>query len=90
MGQDKVREYHGLAFPAVGVSADSSTAENENGRYILAPVDAQSFEIQAHPSSCEGYTPGTLADGVLTPGANCTSAADQIVATVTPNNFTIQ
>jgi type II secretory pathway pseudopilin PulG len=89
-GQSDGISFDGLAFPATGISADSSTAENENGRYILAPVDAQSFEIQAHPSSCEGYTPGTAAEGVLTPGSNCTSDADRIVATVTPNNFSIQ
>lgn len=87
--------FTGLAFPSTGVSEDEQTAQNENGRYEITVVDASSFTITAHPSSCDGYEPGTISDGegdaaigTLVGGNNC-AEADRIVATVTPSNFSI-
>ncbi|MEX2574009.1 MAG: hypothetical protein WD317_06910 [Balneolaceae bacterium] len=80
-------DFEGLAFPADGLSDDLLTAQNENGRYELAVIDASSFTITANPASCEGYEPGAITDGVLAAGSDCTSADDQIIATVQPNNF---
>jgi len=70
---------NGLAFPADAVSEDGQTAVNENGRYIISQVQDQAFTITAHPSSCEGYTPGLTGD-------NCEDD-DQITAGVGPNTF---
>ena|SRR6056297_1348536 len=88
--------FDGLAFPATAVDQnDFRTAQNENGRYVIAVVDASTFSITANPSSCTGYQPGTVDSdaasatvGELTGGADC-EAADQISATVTPSDFTI-
>ena len=89
--------FDGLAFPATAVDQnDFLTAQNENGRYEIDVVDATSFTITAHPSSCEGYVPGTIADadgddtsiGDLSGGTNC-DEDDRVTATVTPNNFSI-
>lgn len=80
--------FEGLAFPANGVSADSSSAQNENGRYTIV-VDSQTqFTITANPSSGENYVPGTVTDGVLGTDGVDAVAADQITATVGPNDFT--
>jgi len=87
--------FTGLAFPSTGVSDDEQTAQNENGRYEITVVDASSFTITAHPSSCEGYTPGTISQedadgpvGTLVGGTDCVEG-DRIIATVTPSNFSI-
>jgi len=72
--------FDGLAFPATAIGGDESrTAVNENGRYIIDFVNGQDFTIIAHPSSCEGYTPGIGGEGC--------AADDQITAAVGPNNF---
>lgn len=72
--------FDGLAFPATAIGGtESNTAVNENGRYIIDFVTDQNFTIIAHPSSCEGYTPGIG-------GEDC-DADDQITAAVGPNNF---
>ena len=89
--------FQGLAFPATAIDQNTfMTAQNENGRYIIGDHAQDSFTITANPSSCTGYAPGDVADadegetaaGDLTGGSDC-DAADQITATVTPNNFTI-
>ena len=87
--------FEGLAFPSTGLSEDSDVAQNENGRYELTVVDASSFTITAHPSSCESYVPGTISEdesdgaiGTLVGGTDC-DEADRIVSTVTPSNFSI-
>ena len=79
--------FEGLAFPANGVSADSSTAQNENGRYTIV-VDSQTqFTITANPSSGEGYVPHTVTDGVLGSDGSDAATADRITAVVGPNDF---
>ena len=81
--------FEGLAFPANGVSADSSTAQNENGRYEINNITATSFDIIANPSSGENYVPGSVdANGVLGTDGTDAVAADRITATVGPNDFT--
>ena len=83
-------EFEGLAFPANGVTTTGLVAENENGRYVLSAVAGQDFTITAHPSSCDGYTPGTVTDeGVLTAGSDCGSGTETRVATVEPNDFAL-
>jgi len=80
----------GLAFPSNGVSTNGLVAENENGRYVLSNITAQEFTITAHPSSCEGYTPGTSTEeGVLTAGDDCDTNSETRVATVEPNDFAL-
>ena len=77
--------FQNLAFPANGISADSTVAQNENGFYELTTVNPQSIIITAHPASSEDYVPGTVdADGVLTVGTD----ADQLTGTITPDNYT--
>lgn len=81
--------FYGLAFPAAGIRADSLGAQNENGYYVITGngVASQTLTITAHPSSGEGYTPGAIVAGILTPPANL---GDQtIIGTVVPNNVTI-
>jgi Tfp pilus assembly protein PilE len=78
--------FNDIAFPASGISADGTIAQNENGRYVLgaAAGDGQSFVITAHPASDDTYVPGTIdANGVLSGG---TGATDTGTATVEPND----
>ncbi|MEX0661120.1 MAG: hypothetical protein WEA58_01130 [Balneolaceae bacterium] len=51
--------FSGLAFPsdAQNNTAETPSALNENGIYILKDIGGQAFTIEAHPASCEGYTP---------------------------------
>jgi type II secretory pathway pseudopilin PulG len=76
--------FRGLAFPSIGISENGLTVENENGRYILSDRTADSFRITAYPASGVGYTPGTVAERVLSPGAN---GDREIIALVGPNSF---
>lgn len=81
--------FEGLAFPANGVApSDSLTAQNENGRYTIAVTNATEFTITANPSSGENYVPATVTDGALGTDGTDAAAADQITATVGPNDFT--
>jgi Tfp pilus assembly protein PilE len=79
--------FNELAFPANGISADGLTAQNENGRYVLAVAGGGAeFTVTAHPASDAAYVPGAVdANGVLTGG---TAAASVGTATVTPNSST--
>ena len=70
--------FEGLSFAASDVGGDNNrTAVNENGRYIIDDVTADSFTIYAYPSSGEGYEPGI-------DGAN---GSGEITAAVGPNSF---
>jgi len=70
--------FDGLAFPATEIGlTNNRTAVNENGRYVITDVTAQSFTIEAYPSSGDGFTPGLEGD----------NGDGQIVASVAPNNF---
>jgi len=76
--------FEGLAFPSDDQDndADDPVAVNENGRYIITQVLEQSFVIEAHPASCEGFTPGLS-------GSGCDEGGDIIYATVEPNDFSL-
>jgi len=77
--------FQDLAFPYNGVNADSTQAENENGRYVLTVAgDGQSIDIIAHPASDDTFTPGAIADGVLTPGDDATNT---IEGTIEPDGY---
>jgi len=89
--------FQGLSFPATAVDQnDFLTAQNENGRYVISDRAQNEFTITANPASCTGYVPGTIAEadagetaaGDLSGGTDC-DAAEQITATVNPNNFAI-
>jgi len=75
-GEDPIT-FEGLAFPASEINDDGDIAVNENGRYKITDVTAQSFTIEAYPSSGENYEPGI-------PGVDGTL---EITAAVGPNNF---
>jgi len=77
--------FQDLAFPSNGISADSTSAENENGLYVLAVAgDGQSVTITASPASADGYVPGTITAGVLTVG---TAATTPLTGTIQPDGY---
>jgi type II secretory pathway pseudopilin PulG len=79
--------FNDIAFAANGIDEDGTTAQNENGFYVLSVTDAQTLTVTAHPASDDAYVPGTVdEDGVLTVG---TDAGETIVGTVEPNNLEI-
>lgn len=51
--------FEGLSFPSTDIGGENNrTAVNENGRYVIDAVTADSFTIYAYPSSGTSYTPG--------------------------------
>ncbi|WP_340103763.1 hypothetical protein [Rhodohalobacter sp. 8-1] len=72
----------GKLLPVSGISEDGLFAQTENGTLEVFAVAGSSITIIGHPSSCEGYQPGTVdGDGILATPGNC-SEANQISATV--------
>ncbi|MEX0661118.1 MAG: hypothetical protein WEA58_01140 [Balneolaceae bacterium] len=70
--------FNGLAFPSSEVGGENNrTAVNENGRYVIDDVTADSFTIYAYASSGMGYEPGIG-------GAN---GEGEITAAVGPSSF---
>ena len=72
----------GKLLPVKGISSDGLFTETENGTLEVVSASGGALSIIGHPSSCEGYTPGTLdEDSVLSNPGTC-SETDQISATV--------
>lgn len=72
----------GKLLPVSGISEDGLIAQTENGTLEVSAAAGNSITIIGHPSSCEGYQPGTVDDdGILSTPGNC-SEANQISATV--------
>lgn len=73
--------FNDFAFAASEIGGDNSrTAFNENGRYIIDPVqDDQALHVVAHPASGEGFTPGVT--------GSAAAEEDRIEAWVCANNL---
>jgi Tfp pilus assembly protein PilE len=80
--------FQDLAFPFEGLSSDSLTAQNANGRYVIAVTNSQTIQITAHPSSDGDYIAGVVdpVTKVLTGG---TDATNTITGTIQPNSYSI-
>lgn len=70
-------DFQNLAFGGTISPTDDLIAWNENGTYIISGASGTEFTVTAHPSSCTGYTQAS---------GGC-DAADQLVATVEPDNM---
>lgn len=78
----------GKLLPVSGISEDRLFAQTENGILEVRSVTNNNLTIVAHPSSCEGYTPGTVdEEGILTDAGSCSETV-QITATVGLNEIT--
>ena len=80
--------FNDFAFAAAGINADGNFAQNENGFYEIQGVgtaNVQQFTIIACAASNDDYVPGTINDGVLTPGTCGTPVRSAIVY---PNDAT--
>jgi len=95
--------FTGLTFQRIPFTGKFATGEtaflttvNENGTYVITPVDANSFSVTATPSSCEAYdgSAGIISGGTLSGVTYDTGAAAtcDYVATVRANGveFTTQ
>lgn len=72
----------GKLLPVSGISPDGLFAQTENGTMEVVSAADGALSINGHPSSCEGYIPGTVdEDGVLSEPGTC-SEENQISATV--------
>ena len=77
----------GKLLPVSGITSDGLFAQTENGTLEVVSAEGAALEILGHPSSCEGFTPGTVDDeGVLTEAGTC-SEADQVSATVSSQDI---
>lgn len=78
-GQDFANiTFRDIAFAADSLNTAADRAINQNGLYIISGGAAGEFTVTAHPASA------------LTPPitfASTAAAADQLVATVTPDNL---
>lgn len=77
--------FQGMAFPYNGISADSMTVQNENGRYELTVDDAQTVTLTAHPASADGYAPHTVTDGAL--GSDGADADTPLTGEITADGY---
>lgn len=78
----------GKLLPVSGISTTGEFAQTENGTLEIRSVTTETITIVAHPSSCDGYIPGSVdEEGVLTDPGSCTPA-DEISATVGVNEIT--
>lgn len=80
--------FQDLAFAGV-TSGTFDKAINVNGTYVISNAGTTSFKITAIPASCAGYTGAMPSTSVATPtySGNCTTATDQIYATVRANEI---
>ena len=74
-------------MPVNGINESGDLAQTQNGTIeIREPVNEEVI-IVAHPSSCEGYLPGTVdEEGLLTNPGFC-GENDQIRATVSAGDI---
>lgn len=84
-------DFSKIAFAGIYDNTVPLEAMNVNGFFVMGVGTASNFTITAHPASCTGYAGvmSTDASGNSTIGAkgnNC-ATADQIIATVGPNNI---
>ncbi|SMO36249.1 hypothetical protein [Gracilimonas mengyeensis] len=78
-GQDFTNmTFNDIAFAADSVINSGLTAVNANGTYIFGTGTSTEMPITAHPSSCDGYTPGT----------GCTETADQLSGDIEADDLT--
>jgi len=72
----------GKLLPVSGISSDGLYAETENGTLEVISAVGALLSISGHPSSCDGYIPGTIDEnGILSSPGTC-SGEDQILASV--------
>jgi len=77
----------GKLLPVKGITADGSFAETENGTLEILSAGNGELAITGHPSSCDGFQPGTVDEnGVLTNPGTC-GENDQIRATVSAGDI---
>ena len=77
----------GKLLPVSGIREDGLFAQTENGTLEVLAAAGNSITIIGHPSSCEGYQPGTIdEEGTLTNAGSC-SEPNQIIATVGLNEI---
>jgi Tfp pilus assembly protein PilE len=51
--------FRNITFASDTISADGLTAGNQNGTYVITARTADDFDIEAFPSSLEGYEHGS-------------------------------
>ena len=72
----------GKLLPVSGISSDGLYAETENGTLEVISAAGAFLSISGHPSSCDGYIPGTIDEnGILSSPGTC-NGEDQILASV--------